>query len=210
VVPPHGEDSAMGTSLKLFKERLFFTGKLKAGVEYFVIVKIRMGNVYRNVGEKQEEFKFYSIEDASFERLFETINDKLNHLNEYPSDSSLDYSSFDSLLLEFYQVNVKDELKSYNLSKLKDKLARTEFDNTKKMFNYFGYSIFDIKGNPLEFNLDEKGLYIKGLKSLEGFKNFEEFFFSKLKSKHKDYILDIKSKLYLIEFKNRQFYYSIE
>lgn len=193
------------TNFDLFRNRLYYSGKIKVNDIYSVLIKIRIGDVYRTLGDKQECFTFDSIDAKSFGILFEYINNKLEHMSEYPSDNSIDYNDYDSVLLEFFRVYVADDLKISNLGNLKSKMNKTDFDNVKRVFNYFGDSLLDIKGKPLTFYLTDSTLDIKGLKEMDDFNDFEVLFFEKIKSKHKDYILDNNSKLYLIILNNKNY-----
>ena len=82
-----------------FKKALFYSGRLNVGVYYSVLFKIRKGDIYLMMGNKQEGVMFNSFDDEYFEELFELIQDKLGDLfNEYPKE--LDYSC-DTILLDF-------------------------------------------------------------------------------------------------------------
>jgi hypothetical protein len=100
-----------------FKKELFYSGKLKAGELYSVLFKIRKGDIYLMMGKKQEKVMFNSINDESFVELFEGILDRFEEMfAEYPKE--LGYTC-DTLLLEFWPVNVKDDIKITNLKEAK-------------------------------------------------------------------------------------------
>lgn len=190
----------------MFKKELIYSGKLKIDVVYSVMPKIIIEDKHRSIGIRQQQFKLTSYEeDKPFSILYEYINDRLDYLEVYPSDSSLEYKAFDGLMLEFIPITVANDLKINNIKMLKSNLSKTQYDIVKKSFNYFGEYLFDIYGKPLHFNLTDNKLSIDNINRMEGFHDFEQMFFERLKSKVKDYCLNNNSKIYHIIFQNKSY-----
>ena len=109
----------VNNDLQTFKKELFYSGKLKQGCYYSVLIKVRKGDVYLMVGNKQEKFMFNFFKGDSLEELFNFIQDRLIMLfEEYPKE--LDYSC-DSILLDFWSIKVDNNIKISNLDETKKK-----------------------------------------------------------------------------------------
>ena len=122
-----------------FKKELFYSGKLKAGELYSVLFKIRKGDLYLMMGKKQEKVKFNSINDESFEVFFEEILDRFESMfAEYPKE--LGYTC-DTLLLEFWPVNVKDNIKITNLKEAKEGLSKEDAEALKEQLEEVGATV---------------------------------------------------------------------
>jgi hypothetical protein len=185
----------------LFKYLLFYSGKLKPGVNYSILLKLRKGDIYYMIGDRQESFIFNSYDDNSFIELFTFIHDRLYIIfEEYESELNYDC---DSILLDFWPVVVSSDMKISNLSEIQKRLSTSSFKTVNTGFKFFGNSLFDIQGIPLDIKLSDDTLDIIGLPN--DFDRFYDKFLLNLKSGHKHYHIDENSKFYLIEYHNREF-----
>jgi len=89
------------------------------------------------------------------------------------------------------------------LSVVQNRLSSSSFKTVNTGFKFFGNSLSDIQGIPLDIKFYDDILDIKGLPN--DFDKFYEKFYQKYKSEDKDYHIDENSKLYLIDYHNRQF-----
>lgn len=153
------------------------------------------------IGDRQESFIFNSYDDNSFIELFTFIHDRLYIIfEEYESELNYDC---DSILLDFWPVVVSSDMKISNLSEIQKRLSTSSFKTINTGFKFFGNSLFDIQGIPLDIKLSDDTLDIIGLPN--DFDRFYEKFLLNLKSGHKHYHIDENSKFYLIEYYNREF-----
>lgn len=190
--------------LDKFKKDIFYSGKIEVGVEYSVIFKIRKGDIYYMLGTKQKKVVFNSYDDEYFEELFELIQDRLQLLfEEYTKE--LEYEC-DTILLDFWAVNVDKKLKISNFNEVRESLSKAEFEIVKKGFNYFGNSLMDVKGKPLVVSSGEGKLDIEGIENIPNMVKFPEKFLEKAKSNEKIYHLDKNSKCYVITYLNKHFF----
>jgi|ERR1700723_46799 hypothetical protein len=94
-------------------------------------------------------------------------------------------------------------MKISNLSEIQKRLSTSSFKTVNTGFKFFGNSLFDIQGIPLDIKLSDDTLDIIGLPN--DFDRFYDKFLLNLKSGHKHYHIDENSKFYLIEYHNREF-----
>jgi hypothetical protein len=94
-------------------------------------------------------------------------------------------------------------MKISNLSEIQNRLSTSSFKTVNTGFKFFGNSLFDINGIPLDIKLSDDKLDIIGLP--DNFDKFYEKILLNYKSGNKNYHIDENSKLYLIEYHNRQF-----
>lgn len=184
-----------------FKNELFYSGKLIPGVSYSILIKLKKGDIYYMIADKQKSFSFNQIDDDSFRELFTFSIDRLCKIfDEY--ESELDYSC-DSVLFDFWPVVIKDNIKISNLDQAKNELSLSSFKVAKAGFNFFGNSL-DVKGAPLNVKLLDNSLYIKGLEFF-GLEDFSNRFLSNFKSGNSDYLFNIKSKFYLVNIRSKNY-----
>lgn len=89
----------LNEDLNLFSQRVFNSFKIEKNREYNILLKVKKGDVYLMIADKQQHFKYNSITDIQFEILFNNIIDFIYYtFSEYPKE--LEYT-FDDLLLEF-------------------------------------------------------------------------------------------------------------
>jgi DNA polymerase family B len=153
------------------------------------------------IGDKQESFIFNSYDDSSFIEFYTFIRDRLYIVfEEYESDLNFEC---DSILLDFWPVDISNDMKISNLKEVKNRLSSSSFKTVNTGFKFFGNSLFDIYGTPLDVKLSDSILDINGLS--EDFYKFKDKFLLNYKSGHKYYHIDDNSKFYLINHQNRQF-----
>src|ERR1700727_650439 len=93
-------------------------------------------------------------------------------------------------------------MKISNLSEIQKRLSTSSFKTVNTGFKFFGNSLFDIQGIPLDIKLSDDTLDIIGLPN--DFDRFYDKFLLNFKSGHKHYRIDENSKFYLIEYHNRE------
>lgn len=184
-----------------FRYQLFYSGKLKPNVKYSVLLKLRKGDIYYMIADKQEFFIFNSFNDNSFIELYTFIRDRLQ-ITFVNYESKLNFEC-DSVLLDFTPVIINNNLKLYNLNEARGILSDSSFKTARVGFNYFGPNLFEINGILLDIKLSDDKLDIIGLSN--DFDSFNEKFLLKYKSGYKYYHFDDNSKFYLINYQNRQF-----
>ena len=128
-----------GSALEEFKTKLFSDNKIKFNYDYALLTKIRKGNKFYTIGNKQLGVKFMSIDDVYIKETYETIIDRLEVLfEEYPQE--LEYTC-DSVLLEFHEVTeigAKVIKKIGNVKEAKEKLSKESFKLGNSAFNILG------------------------------------------------------------------------
>jgi len=144
-----------------FKYQLFYSGKLKPNVKYSVLLKLRKGDIYYMIADRQESFIFNSYDDNSFTELYTFIRDRLQITFEN-YESELNFEC-DSVLLDFSPVIIDNNLKINNLNEARNKLSDSSFKTARIGFNYFGSKLFEINGIPLDIKLSDGILNINGL-----------------------------------------------
>ena len=76
-------------NLEVFREELFYSGKLNPNSYYAILVKVRKGDNYYTVGKKQHSFICKDKESENFERLFDLILVLLDKLfEEYDNEGA--------------------------------------------------------------------------------------------------------------------------
>ena len=193
-----------------FRYQLFYSGKLKPNVKYSVLLKLRKGDIYYMIADRQESFIFNSYDDNSFIELYTFIRDRLQITFEN-YESELNFEC-DSVLLDFSPVIINNNLKLSNLNEARGILSDSSFKTARVGFNYFGPNLFEINGIPLDIKLSDGILNINGLSN--DFDKFKEKFLLNYKSDttvqegdgdNKHYHINDNSKFYLINHQNRQF-----
>ena len=193
-----------------FKYQLYYSGKLKPNVKYSVLLKLRKGDIYFMIADRQESFIFNSFDDNSFTQLYTFIRDRLQITFEN-YESELNFEC-DSVLLDFNQVYISNNLKINNLNEARVKLSDSSFKSARIGFNYFGSKLFEINGIPLDIKLSDGILNINGLSN--DFDKFKKKFLLNYITDttvqvgdrdKKHYYINDNSKFYLINHQNRQF-----
>jgi hypothetical protein len=193
-----------------FRYKLFYSGKLKPNVKYSILLKLRKGDIYYMIADKQESFIFNSYDDNSFIELYTFIRDRLQITFEN-YESELNFEC-DSVLLDFYPIFINNNLKLNNLNEARGILSDSSFKTARVGFNYFGPNLFEINGIPLDIKLSDGILNINGLSN--DFDKFKEKILlnyisdttvQEVNRDNKHYHINDNSKFYLINHQNRQF-----
>jgi hypothetical protein len=161
---------------------------LEKGRVYNVLLKLRKGDIYMMIADKQKSFTFSSFDDYSFEKLF---NDVVGFLEatfeEYTKEIGF---SCDSVLFDFWPVVVGEEIRKIaNLDSLNGNFSKREIAEVRRDSNLFGLSIDGIeKAIPLVVILgrEKEKVVIKEILNME-------------------YMLDVDIKRFVAEFTSNQF-----
>jgi len=143
--------------LDTFSKRIIHSLKIEKNREYSILLKIKKGDIYLMIADKQQHFKYDSITDLCFEKLFNNIIDFIyNAFQEYPKE--LEYS-FENLLLEFFEVEIDNNLKISNIEPLSrdSGLNKNEIVSIKREFDIFG-PMLKLHGVQLDINFNNNGM----------------------------------------------------
>jgi len=177
--------------LNTFSKRIFYSFKVEKNRKYNLLFKLKKGDIYLMIADKQHHFKFNSENDIQFKILFNKILDYINIIfEEYPNE--LEYS-FDNLLLEFWPVEIDENLKISNLEPLsrESSLNKNEIVTVRKEFDVFG-PMLELHGTQLDIRFNEYGMIeiiSNILNSDENLRNFVEGFNKEVNNKNKQYIV---------------------
>lgn len=175
---------------KKFAESIYYSGKIQKKIVYNILLKMKKGDIYYMIADKQKNFQYSSLNDIQFKKLFVDITDFINAtLEEYPKE--LEYE-FDNILLDFWPLTINENLKVPNLDRLDtdSSLNKTDVLKVKREFNVFGPNL-EIQGVLLDIRFNSKGmLEIFGniLKEEKDLVNFVEKFNKEVINKKKDYL----------------------
>lgn len=149
-----------------FISLLFCDNRILFHYYYALLVKVRKGNKFYTIGDKQLSIIFVDIKDPLLLEIFNTIIDRLEILfEEYPTE--LEYTC-DALLLEFHPAHEVDKrFKISNLSEAKAKLDSKSMSRGISVFNVLGG--FDIRKVATQIDL-KKRYYSTTVERLSGFR----------------------------------------
>lgn len=119
-----------GDQQDIFISKLYFSDVLIKNTQYIVLIKIRKGDIYYIIAEKQYFFSFSNKEDPAFFKLFQYTVVRLSRIFlEYSSE--LNYKC-DGVILEFYNVVIDNRLKISNTNNLKGIINTPEIREINK------------------------------------------------------------------------------
>lgn len=162
--PPYGGLGEIDRDFESFLSHLFSDNRILFEYTYALLVKVRKGNKFYTIGDRQIGVLFVDIHDPFLLEVFDTIIDRLAILfEEYPTE--LEYTC-DALLLEFHPVR-PEKIKISNLKDAKEKLAPKTFATGMSVFNLIGG--FDLRKVSTPINLNKKRYYSTQVDRLNGF-----------------------------------------
>ena len=180
----------LNEDLNLFSQRVFNSFKIEKNREYNILLKVQKGDVYLMIADKQQHFKYNSINDIQFEILFNNIIDFIYYtFSEYPKE--LEYT-FDDLLLEFWEVKIDENLKIYNLEPLSSEssLNKNEIVSVKREFDIFG-PMLQLHGIQLDIRFNGYGMmeiFSEVLKTEKFLRDFVQVFNKEVNNKNKRFL----------------------
>ena len=90
--------------------------------------------------KKQKSLKFKSTDDISIKNLFEDI---LDFIEKFYDDYGMYTFDCDALLLDFWIIQIPEEIQVSNVDSLKNKLSKEEIKSVERDIKIFG-SIFGL------------------------------------------------------------------
>lgn len=186
-----------------FKIDLFSTNSnLKFDTLYSLYVKVRYGNNFIMICDKQRGIRFGSINDPSIKILFEDVLDFIsNSYENYEWDENFEC---DCLLLDFWIVEVPEYLKISNIDRLTDVMSKKSIEFVSRDFKLFGDVWAPIKGHILKVSVFGDGDF-NILDPLFDSIIFIEKFNKEIKRKNNSYTYNEFSKFYLVDFEARYY-----
>lgn len=191
--------------LYLFKNKLYYSGFLSKNTTYSVLLKIKKGDIYYMLDVKQTAFIFNSYSDDEFERLFCKIQGRLSYIfQEY--ESELNYEG-ESVLLDFWSVEVPEELKISNLNVLNDYYSKNEIRDLKKESHLFGLEDRDKNIIPLKVSIKNNTIYIfdKEYLGIKEIYRFEDRFNKNIKENPSRFNVVEESIFYIRNIRNKNY-----
>ena len=187
-----------------FVEEIYKIKDLKVDTRYLLMLKIRKNDYYLMLGN-QRLFYISDDKDESLIRLYGYILAKLPGIfEEYIYLDNI----FDSIQLEFKELTSNSLLSSKpSLNSIKDIIPKSEYNSFNTGFSLFGNYFYEHLGKPINWDVDDKGVWSINLILNNKTINLVDFFnvLSKQVKNPQVYYLNWSSKVYIKENRNIQY-----